>query len=80
MATTVNNAFDEFMKNFVNLDPDKVDTARKSCDNLLTNIYSFSGDDDFFSLNKTKNLNYGSFARHTKLRPLDYIDMMVCNG
>ena len=48
MATTVNNAFDEFMKNTVNLDSDKTSMARKSRDNLIDNINEFSGDDDFF--------------------------------
>lgn len=38
MATTVNNAFVEFMKDIVNLDPDVVCKARTSRDNLLDNI------------------------------------------
>lgn len=78
MATTVNTAFAEFLRNEVNLDSIKTKTARTSRDNLLTNIYSFSGDIDFFSINKSVSLNFGSFARHTKLRPLDDIDLMVC--
>ena len=78
MATTVNTAFAEFLRNEVNLDSIKTKTARTSRDNLLTNIYSFSGDIDFFSINKSMSLNFGSFARHTKLRPLDDIDLMVC--
>lgn len=36
MATTVDNAFAEFMKDTVNLDPDVTSTARKSRDNLIT--------------------------------------------
>lgn len=35
MATTVNNAFNEFMKDIVNLDPNKTSTARSSRDNLI---------------------------------------------
>ena len=77
MATTVNNAFSEFLRNSVNLDSEQTKTARISRDNLLTNIRSFS-EDDFFSINGTRSLNFGSFARHTKLRPLDDIDLMVC--
>lgn len=38
MATTVNNAFKEFMKNVVNLDSEVVSEARRSRDNLLENI------------------------------------------
>lgn len=78
MATTVNNAFGEFMRDIVNLDPDVSSTARSSRDNLIDNINSFSGDDDFFVVYKEKNLKYGSFARHTKIRPLDDIDLMIC--
>lgn len=48
MASTVNNAFAEFMKNIVNLDPDITSKARKSRDNLIDNINSFSDNDDFF--------------------------------
>ena len=38
MATTVNNAFSEFMKEKVNLDQVKTKTARSSRDNLIDNI------------------------------------------
>lgn len=48
MATTVNTAFSEFLKDTVNLDSTDTKTARASRDNLLDNIKSFSGDDDFF--------------------------------
>lgn len=78
MATTVNTAFAEFMEDVVNLDSTQTKIARASRDNLLTNIKSFSGDSDFFSINGSRCLRYGSFERHTKLRPLDDIDLMVC--
>lgn len=78
MATTVNNAFEEFMKDVVNLEPDVTNKARKSRDNLINNINDFSGDDDFFSVYKEKNLKFGSFARRTKIRELDDIDLMLC--
>lgn len=47
MATTVNNAFAEFMKEKVNLDQEKTKIARSSRDNLIDNIKGFSGDSDF---------------------------------
>lgn len=78
MATTVNNAFAEFMKDTVNIDSTQTKTARASRDNLLANIKSFSGDSDFFSINGSRCLRFGSFERHTKLRPLDDIDLMIC--
>lgn len=78
MATTVNIAFEEFLKNIVNLDPDVTSLARRSRDNLINNINGFSGKDDFFSVYQAKNLKYGSFARKTKIRELDDIDLMLC--
>ena len=77
MATTVNNAFNEFMKNTVNLDPDIVSSARDSRDNLLDNIDEFSNKDGFFNLYKDFNVHFGSFARKTKCRELDDIDLMI---
>lgn len=41
MATTVNAAFEEFMKDIINLDPNIVSAARISRDNLLNNIAEF---------------------------------------
>lgn len=78
MATTVNNAFSEFMKDTVNLNPQDAQTARTSRDHLITNISSFSGDSDFFQIYTDKNIKFGSFARNTKKRPLDDIDLMIC--
>lgn len=78
MASTVNNAFAEFMKNIVNLDSNVTSIAQKSRDNLIRNISNFSGNDDFFSVYHEKNLKFGSFARRTKIRELDDIDLMIC--
>ena len=78
MAQTVNAAFSEFMDSIVNLDTDETKTARTSRDNLIDHICTFSGDEDFFNVYKEHNLKFGSFARHTKIRPLDDIDIMIC--
>ena len=78
MATTVNNAFSEFMKEKVNLDQEKTKTARSSRDNLIDNIKGFSGDTDFFVVYKDKILRFGSFERCTKIRPIDDIELMLC--
>lgn len=77
MATTVNNAFAEFMKDVVNLDSDVVSKARSSRDNLLVNISEFDNIDDFFDLCQDFNVHFGSFARKTKCRELDDIDLMI---
>ena len=76
-AKTVNDAFRYFINEVVNLDAAVVDRARYSRDNLLSNILDFDGDDDFFSLYPKVNIQFGSFARGTKLRPLDDIDVMI---
>jgi hypothetical protein len=78
MATTVNDAFSEFMRDKVNLETSKTSTARTSRDNLISNINGFSGDEDFFNIYADKNLKFGSFARRTKIRELDDIDLMMC--
>lgn len=76
-AKTVNEAFRHFINEVVNLDATVVDRARDSRDNLLSNIHDFDGDDDFFSLYPEVTIQFGSFARGTKLRPLDDIDLMI---
>lgn len=78
MASTVNTAFEEFLKYTVRLDAVQTSKARISRDNLITNINKFSRDEDFFRLYKDAHLKFGSFARRTKIRPLDDIDLMIC--
>jgi len=79
MATTVILAFDEFLKDTVNLDPERTKKARGSRDWLIGQIESFpENDDEFPAIYSEKNIFYGSFARNTKKRPLDDIDLMIC--
>jgi hypothetical protein len=77
MAKTVDSAFAEFMRDKVNLDSKKTKTARKSRDNLINNINKLGSNEDFFNLYKDINISFGSFARRTKIRPLDDIDIMI---
>lgn len=77
MATTVSSAFEEFMRDIVNLDPDVTKSARDSRDNLLSNISEFGNNDDFFDLYDSFNVHFGSFARKTKCRKLDDVDLMI---
>lgn len=74
---TVNAAFNEFLESMVNLDPDRTASARSSRDWLYGQIASFETDTTFPKLWSEYNINYGSFARKTKIRPLDDIDMMI---
>lgn len=78
MATTVDGAFSEFMKDKVNLDSEDTRKARTSKGNLIDNIHTLGGKDHFFNLYSEKDISFGSFARKTKIRPLDDIDIMIC--
>ena len=73
MPITVNASFTQFMTNTVNLDSTKTTTARASRDFLKEKIAGLS---DFFPLFSDKDISFGSFARRTKIRPLDDIDMI----
>lgn len=77
MALTVVTAFDEFLSDIINLDPNQTRTARDSKTWLLEQIASFSNDSTFPILYSDYNIHYGSFARRTKRRPLDDIDLMI---
>lgn len=79
MASTVNAAFNEFLKNKVNLDPTITCIARGSRDWLVEQIHSFPQKDcNFPDLYTEKDIYFGSFARKTKKRELDDIDLMIC--
>lgn len=78
MAITVNAAFKEFLGERVNLDPKATVLARSSRDWLLDQILRFpSRHVDFPVLYSNVNIHYGSFARRTKIRELDDLDMIV---
>lgn len=78
MPKTVNSAFNKFLSEKVNLDPAQTDTARRSRDWLISQINCFSDDKKFPLLYTEKHIPYGSFARRTKIRPLNDIDLMIC--
>ena len=79
MTKNINTAFSNFMKNFVNLDSDRTFKARSSRDWLIGQINLIeSNNDDFPKLYRDKNMPFGSFARNTKIRELDDIDLMIC--
>jgi hypothetical protein len=76
MATTVNNAFADFLSATVRLDPDRTKTAKASRDWLIGEIRKFPDDGAFPPLHPDVYIGYGSFPRKTKIRPLDDIDLM----
>lgn len=65
------------MRDIVNLDSTVTKNARASRDNLLSNIAEFDDADGFFDLCDAFNVHFGSFARKTKCRELDDIDLMI---
>lgn len=78
MVSTVNAAFHEFLKEYVNLDTKQTKSARKSRDWLLSQIRLFpTKDANFPKLYSEKDIFFGSFARRTKKRELDDIDIMI---
>lgn len=78
MATTVIQAFKEFLRDVVNLDSDISDVARSSRDWLLSQIPNFKEKNNTFpKLYSDINIYFGSFARKTKIRELDDIDLMI---
>lgn len=79
MATSVIQAFNEFLNDTVNLDPEKTKKGRSSRDWLVEQIQHFEDNDtNFPEIYTEKNIYYGSFTRRTKKRPLDDIDIMIC--
>ena len=68
----------EFLRDTVNLDIDETKRARKSRDWLAGQIAGFQDDSGFPKAYAEYNIHYGSFARKTKIRPLDDIDLMIC--
>lgn len=79
MAKSVNQAFDEFNLNVVNLYKPTTDTARSSRDWLIDQLLGFPENvENFPNDYPERHIKYGSFARNTKIRPLDDIDLMYC--
>ena len=77
MPYTVWGAFDQFRKNIVDLDPEVTKTARSSRDYLFEQLKKLSKDDVQFPRLAGGYLSFGSFARSTKIRPLDDIDLLL---
>jgi hypothetical protein len=79
VATTVIKAFEEFLRDSVNLDRNDTTTARTDRDNLRTRVGNLQNTvTGFPTLHTDADIDFGSFARKTKKRPLDDIDMFFC--
>ena len=78
MASSVNQAFNEFLRDSVNLAPADTALARSSRDWLVNQIDRLpERHDDFPRLYPDVHIHYGSFARRTKIRELDDLDMII---
>lgn len=78
MPTKVSSAFDIFLQNSVNLEKERTKKATSSRDWLVQQILDFPKNDYYFpAIFTEKNIYFGSFARKTKKRPLDDIDIMI---
>ena len=77
MPYTVNACFDKFIQDTVNLVSERTNRARSSRDWLVSQIVSLANQGKIPPLYGLNHIYYGSFARNTKIRPLDDIDMMI---
>ncbi|NOT69309.1 MAG: nucleotidyltransferase [Methylophilaceae bacterium] len=78
MTTTVDAAFNQFNKDIVNLDSNRTKTARSSRDWLISQLEKLPDTGDCFpNLYDGMHIKFGSFARNTKIRPLDDIDLIL---
>lgn len=77
MARTIQSALKQMIEENVNMPPDRVTRARASRDWLLKQIESFEKNTQHLYFCKKFNLHFGSFARRTKVRPIDDIDIMI---
>ena len=76
-SVTTAQAFDQFRQNLVDLDRDKVKKARQSRVYLQEQLITIRRNDPDFPPITNEYMPFGSFARKTKVRPLDDIDMLV---
>lgn len=81
MPYTVDTSFNTFRANTVDLDNEEVKKARTSRDYLVGQINNLADNDETFPRLAGYYKPFGSFARSTKVRPLNDIDLLlVCNA
>ena len=76
-SVTTAQAFDRFRQNLVDLNRNKVKKARQSRVYLQDQLVTISKNHSDFPRITGDFMPFGSFARKTKVRPLDDIDMLV---
>lgn len=78
MNKTINGLFEKFMKEKINLDPNRMTIAKSSKAWLEDTLKNIAEKDPDFPKLYGEIINFGSFARKTKISPIDDIDIMVC--
>lgn len=77
MPYTVSGAFDRFRAEVVDLGPEVTRVGRTSRDYLVEQLKTVAAADRAFPTLAGGYLSFGSFARRTKIRPLDDIDLLL---
>lgn len=77
MPYTVWGTFDVFRQNTVDLDSEETKKARASRDYLFGQLKNLARDDSEFPMTTSYYHSFGSFARRTKIRPLNDVDVMI---
>lgn len=78
MPYTLWSSIEKYRRDVVDLDPDETRIARSSRDFLFTQLKSLDVDNRYIFPKLYNNpISYGSFARKTKIRPLDDIDLLL---
>jgi hypothetical protein len=78
MPYTLGYSIERFREDVVDLDPDQTKTARSSRDFLFAQLKSLDVHNEYIFPKLYKDpMPYGSFARKTKIRPLDDIDLLL---
>lgn len=75
----IHKAMKKFINENINVETEKIRAARASRDWLKGQVENFNQKDSAFpKLYGEKHIDFGSFARKTKIKKLDDVDMMFC--
>jgi hypothetical protein len=78
MSYTLWSSIEKYRKDVVDLDPDETTIAKASRDFLFTQLTLLDVNNKYIFPKLYKDpMPYGSFARKTKIRPLDDIDLLL---
>ena len=78
MSYTLWSSIEKYREDVVDLDPDQTKIARASRNFLFSQLKSLDVDNRYIFPKLYKEpMPYGSFARKTKIRPLDDIDLLL---